>query len=114
MNIDITQNSDTVIARPDGPRLDSPNALDFKEALRKVAETTDVNMIVDMRHVEFMDSSGLGALVAVSKLMPAPHQMIFANLQPLVARVFELTHLNRVFTILPDGEIACLRPHSIL
>ena len=105
MDVNITRTSNRLIARPSGPRLDSPNALSFKENLRATVEQADMDVVVDMRDVDFMDSSGLGALVATSRLIPSPHEMMFANLQPIVARVFDLTHLNRVFTILPDGEL---------
>ncbi|MEO0357473.1 MAG: STAS domain-containing protein [Pseudomonadota bacterium] len=101
MKIDLTQHESHLVATPAGPRLDALHALAFKENLRKSVETLDQDIVIDMVNIEFMDSSGLGVLVAVAKLVPDGCGFAFCNLQSLVARVFQLTHLDRVYTVLP-------------
>ena len=71
----------------------------IQEALHQRLQTLQQDIVLDMGNIEFLDSSGLGVLVTLSKLLPRPYQMAFADMQPLVARVFELTHLDRVYHI---------------
>lgn len=87
---------------PTGPRLDAMQALQFKEMFRDVIINTDRSIIVDLSQIDFIDSSGLGALVTTAKLISAPYKVKFSNLQSLVERVFRLTHIDRVFEIVQD------------
>ena len=57
-----------IIAVP-GPRLDAAGAEDFKAALRDEIDGGATQIVLDLSEVEFMDSSGLGALVACLKHM---------------------------------------------
>lgn len=99
MEIQITTLPTYQIIAPAGPRLDAIRALEFKENFRAVVLEADRPIIVDMGQIDFIDSSGLGALITTAKLIAAPHTLKFANLQSLVARVFKLTHIDRVFDI---------------
>ena len=60
-NID---NTDTLVIYLDG-ELDHHNAKSLREAIdTKLSEYTDVkNYIIDMKHISFMDSSGLGVIL---------------------------------------------------
>jgi anti-sigma B factor antagonist len=53
--------------------------------------------------VEFLDSSGLGAVVAARKLLGQGHHLALSGLQPAVEKVLRLTHMDRVFPIYPDA-----------
>ena len=90
------------IVCPSGPRLDAMHALQFKARFRDIIINTDRPVIVDLSQIDFIDSSGLGALVTTAKLISAPYSIKFANLQSLVERVFQLTHIDRVFDIVSD------------
>lgn len=52
-----------------------------------------------MRHVDFMDSSGLGAMIAVRKALPESLPLVLDGLTPNVERVFRLTRMDSVFQI---------------
>jgi anti-sigma B factor antagonist len=54
--------------------------------------------------VEFLDSSGLGAVVAARKLLGKGRHLALAGLQPAVEKVLRLTHMDRVFPIYPDAK----------
>jgi anti-sigma B factor antagonist len=55
--------------------------------------------------VEFLDSSGLGAVVAARKLLGSTdHRLALAGLQPAVEKVLRLTHMDRVFPIYADAD----------
>ena len=44
-------------------RIDAATAIQFKERMRDIASTGDQRMVLDLARVQFLDSSGLGAIV---------------------------------------------------
>jgi anti-sigma B factor antagonist len=65
------------------------------------------DVVIDLRGVTFMDSSGLGALVGVRKRVEgAGGTLTLANLSPNVLRIFALTKMDSVFDIVSDDASA--------
>jgi anti-sigma B factor antagonist len=56
---------------------------------------------VDLSGVTFMDSTGLGALIAIQKKAEPSHVLILEKPTRSVRRVLEVTGLHEVFTIEP-------------
>jgi len=77
-------------------RIDAAVALAFKEAMRGLPG--DGAVVLDLTRITFVDSSGLGAIVAVMKAL-APRRLHLAGLTPTVERVFRLTRMDSVFPI---------------
>lgn len=90
------------------PRIDAAMAIDFKEAVRQAVGNAAGTIILNLEAVGFLDSSGLGALVATMKLLAPGCRLELAALQPNVERVFRLTKMDSVFTIHPSAEAALL------
>ena len=69
------------------------------------------NVIVDMQLVDFMDSSGLGLLVAfLKRVTQRGGDLKIAGLQPGVRVVFEITRAYKMFEIFDntaEAERAC-------
>lgn len=64
------------------------------------AESDVKNYVIDMEKVEFMDSAGLGTLIAVLKrVTERGGDMKIAALQKKPRMVFEITRAYRVFDI---------------
>jgi len=62
-----------------------------------------INLIVQLGQVRFIDSSGLGALLAGFKnAQRKSGNLLLVNVQPQVLSMFEMTRLNRVFEIYSD------------
>jgi anti-sigma B factor antagonist len=80
-------------------RLDASVALAFKDALRDAVVKPGSPVILGMGHVEFMDSSGLGAIVGAMKLLGADRPLELAALRPGVMKVFRLTRMDTVLRI---------------
>lgn len=80
-------------------RIDSAVAIRFKERMRELAAGGPDRVVLDLSRVEFLDSSGLGAVVAVMKLLEPDRRLELCCLTPTVAKVFRLTRMDRVFTI---------------
>ncbi len=83
-------------------RIDAASAIAFKEALRSLTDGFDGSVILDLAQVEFIDSSGLGAIVAAMKQLGGARRLHLAGLTPNVDRVFRLTRMDTVFPIHAD------------
>lgn len=95
---------DVLIVSVQEARLDAAVATPFKDAMRRTIEAGGATVLLDLGHVDFLDSSGLGALIAVLKAMPPNRQLVLCGVQPNVWRVLRLTRMDSVFTI--QGEDA--------
>ncbi len=81
-------------------RIDAHNSGDLKAFIIDMIEEGEPNIVVQLQQVKFIDSSGLGALLAGFKHATAKSgKLALSNLQPQVLSMFELTRLNRVFEI---------------
>lgn len=80
-------------------RIDAAGAIAFKEAVRQASEGGQDDVLLDLGAVDFIDSSGLGAVVAVMKALGPDRRLHLAGLRPAVAKVFRLTRMDSVFTI---------------
>ena len=67
----------------DASRIDAAGALAFKDEMRALPGSADV--LLDRARVTFVDSSGLGAIVAAMKAL-APRRLHLAALNPTVAK----------------------------
>lgn len=90
---------DGVRVRVEEPRLDAAIAIRFKDRLRDVAARHGPRILLDLTPVQFMDSSGLGAVLAIRRILPDGHRIELVGLTPNVDRVFRLTRMDTVFTI---------------
>ncbi|WP_438992029.1 STAS domain-containing protein [Lentibacter sp.] len=98
MEFSCSEAGDVLIVRVLAARIDAAAALKFKDALRELAGQAS-HVVLDLRDVEFVDSSGLGAIVAVMKLMGRTRRLDLAGLTPTVDKVFRLTRMDSIFTI---------------
>lgn len=90
---------DMRVVRVDAPRIDAAVAILFKERMRELLADAPPRVVLDFGRVEFLDSSGLGAVVAVMKLAGPDRRLELAALGETVAKVFRLTRMDRVFII---------------
>lgn len=93
--------ADQLVVQVMEDRIDAASAISFKDRMRElVARGTGV-VVLDLSQVRFLDSSGLGAVVAVMKLL-SPRRLELAGLTPTVEKVFRLTRMDSVFVIHPS------------
>ncbi len=83
--------------------VDLYNVSELKKALFSITDGSVKSVIVDMKNVNYMDSSGIGALVAGQKKMRA-HNGSFAlmNIAEDVLNILKLATLDKFFKILSD------------
>lgn len=102
-----TQTTATVLSvHVQEDRIDAASAIQFKEKMREVTATPHPRVVLDLGQVKFLDSSGLGAIVAVKKLLGPGRVLDLSSLTPTVEKVFRLTRMDTIFTIHPSHEAA--------
>ena len=87
-------------------RIDAAVALAFKEAMRSHAEQAAETFVLDLANVNFIDSSGLGALVGTMKHFAPERKLLLAGMTAPVEKVFELTRMDTVFRMFKTRQDA--------
>ncbi|OSQ50985.1 STAS domain-containing protein [Marivita geojedonensis] len=99
MELTVETTPAATIVRVNASRIDAPTALQFKENMRSLTSRGSGVFILDLEQVDFIDSSGLGAVVASMKQLLPGQTLELAALQPIVEKVFRLTRMETIFTI---------------
>jgi anti-sigma B factor antagonist len=100
MNIQVLGGNSVTVVVPPGPRIDTEAARDLRAALFHVIDQGSRTLVIDMAGVEFIDSSGLGALVSALKRLKQIDplgEIRLADVQAGVKAVLEIIRLHRVF-----------------
>ena len=105
MKLETETLGDGVVVRVAEDRIDAAVAIQFKDGMREVTRDIAGRVVVDMSNVNFLDSSGLGAVVAARKQIGAGKELELAGLTPTVEKVFHLTRMDSVFTIHPSIDV---------
>jgi anti-sigma B factor antagonist len=101
IEVDTDVDGDAAIIRPTG-RLTMVVTPQLRTLITETVRAGRVRIVVDLESCEFVDSSGLGALIAGLKTArQAGGDLRIARVGPQVATVLQLTNLDRV-----------LRPHD--
>ncbi|WP_129713810.1 STAS domain-containing protein [Pedobacter sp. SYP-B3415] len=79
----------------------------FKEEVFQEIHGGETRLIISFKNVTYLDSSFLGALVAILKnLLPLKGQLVLTDLNDDIQNLFELTRLDKVFMIRNSSENA--------
>ncbi len=71
-----------------------------KNEIRKIIEHNPKTVIFDLNDVEFIDSSGLGFIVAIYKHLRQNNcSFVVKNLNPKVKEIFQLTKIDKILKI---------------
>lgn len=81
----------------------------FKQIVVDEINLGERKIIVSFKNVEYLDSSFLGALVGILKiLLPLNGKMVITDMNADIENLFELTRLNKIFVIKENLETAML------
>lgn len=84
-----------------------PDAVDFRSAIASFASRGKINVIVNLKDVSYIDSTGLGTLVyAHSELEKAGGAIKLLHLSRRSAELLILTKLSTVFEMFDDEQAA--------
>lgn len=106
MQMTATEYGATLVVTVGDRRIDAAVAVRFKDKMLELTEHPSQRVVLDLSNVEFLDSSGLGAVVGSMKQLGRKRQLDLAALTPTVEKVFRITRMDRVFRIFPDKDSA--------
>ncbi len=88
--------------------VDLSTAPQLREALTAMVADGELDIVVDLSATEFLDSTGLGALVTGLKRVRAQGgNMKVVCTSPRVCKVFEITSIDKVMPLLSSVDEAC-------
>lgn len=106
MDLTSTQADNIQIVTVNASRIDAAVAIRFKDIMRGMTEFGPERIVLDLSQVDFVDSSGLGAIVASMKQLGSASKLDLAGLTPNVDKVFRLTRMDTVFAIHDSTDAA--------
>jgi anti-sigma B factor antagonist len=92
------------------PRLGADRAVNFKEAMWKFVDQGQKSLVLDLSSVEFIDSTGLGAILSVLKRMGTDGELLVSGASDAVDSMFKLTRMNRIFRMFSTVDDAISAP----
>jgi anti-sigma B factor antagonist len=95
-----------LVARIDRNRFDAAFVPTFRAEMDRLLEAGHDRLVLDLGGVDFMDSSGLGAVVAVLKKLGDPDRFVVCGARGVVAKLIKLTRLDKVLRLHDDVEQA--------
>jgi anti-sigma B factor antagonist len=88
-------------------RVDLSVAKDLREIMTESTEQDKFLLVVDMDETEFMDSSGLGALVSrIAATRANSGDIRLACVKEPILKLLELTHLDKIFQVFESVQAA--------
>ncbi|RUT79580.1 STAS domain-containing protein [Ancylomarina longa] len=113
MNIETKQiDTITIMKLGETNRLYALNANIAKEKMNEVLTQPESKLVVDFEAINFIDSSGFGALLSALKTSKEHHSKIkLCNINRDVMELIELMQLDSIFDILQDPS-ACINSFS--
>ncbi|ROR99080.1 anti-sigma B factor antagonist [Sinobacterium caligoides] len=89
--------SDSTLLVVKSHRIDASTAGEFQDYVASVIKRQGGVLILDISRVDFMDSTGLGALVSLLKMFDVRDDMRVVGAQTLVKDLMRLTRMDRIF-----------------
>lgn len=85
--------------------IDIFNSQDFKTAILDLFEKEKKSVKINCKELTYIDSTGLGALIAVlKKAKEFDGEIILENIRPNLEKLFKITNLDKVFIIEGDKD----------
>ena len=98
MKIKISEKYDAVIIILKGNVMGGEDTKNFNETLHKLIEDGKKNIIIDVSHVKFMNSSGLGMLIGgLTTVKKAEGRLILAGVTEKIESLLIITKLITIF-----------------
>jgi anti-sigma B factor antagonist len=87
--------------------IDLFTAPELKRVLTDAIESGEHRVVIDLSEVTFLDSTALGVLIgAVKRLRSRGGALAIVNTDASIAKTFQITGLDQIFTIVPSREEA--------
>jgi anti-sigma B factor antagonist len=110
MRIEENRIGNILIARVVDTRIATDSSPHLKAQIAEYINNGDRSIVLDLAGVTFVDSSGLGALVASLRAMGSDGNLVISGVRGAVASLFKLTRMDKVFRMYesPDEAVEAL------
>lgn len=105
MDIRLSEQGSALVVRVEG-ELDMATVPQLADELSTVEWERFEKVVFDLLQVGFIDSSGLGALIALRNEHPGTELALVTENDGLVSKVLRLTSMEELFAIFPTREAA--------
>ena len=106
MNIEVKQQGDIKVLQCGGS-LDADTVASFKKIVYELVDEGSNRFVVDMSHLDFVDSMGLGVLISLlRRVRQREGDVKVSGLSDEVKTIFEITRLHRLFDVCADADAA--------
>ncbi len=82
----------------EGPSLDASLTQEFLTAMNAFIKKSQMDILLDLSAVNFVDSTGLGAIIRSLKEIEGHRKLILCGVSERVLELLKMTHLNNEFT----------------
>jgi anti-sigma B factor antagonist len=106
MQFEISNQADYSIININELRMDASLAPAFKDFCSSNMQEVSTPIIIDLSHIRFMDSSGLGALIFCLKQTGDQYPVVLIGANESVCDLLELTSMHKLFLIEASVETA--------
>jgi anti-sigma B factor antagonist len=106
MKFDERQEQEAIVIRPIEQRLDSYVAEELKAYMKSIVHNGHMQIVLDLSDVEFVDSSGLGAIIATMIALRPQGRLMVCNVNKNVLALFRLTRIDRVIPVMDNADEA--------
>lgn len=106
MQMDERHEGSVLIVSPKEQALDAYAAPSFRDQLSECIAQGHHRIVLDLGEVDFLDSTGLGAIVSSFKRLDGRGTLVICNAREMVLDVFRLTRMDRVFAMASTVERA--------
>ena len=107
MQIKQVTSGDVAVLHLQGKIMGGPDATSLHEKLHELIETGTRSVVIDLRDVDWMNSSGLGILIGgLSAIRKSGGDLRLASVTEKIEEVLRITKLDRVFDVYGSTEEA--------
>ena len=107
MKFGVKEVFNAVVIQVKGKLVGGPKAKEFQNILLNCRNKNRMNIIIDLKNVTHIDSSGIGILVrGYTSMINSQGNLKLAGISDKMKRVFTITKLISVFQLYPNIEEA--------
>lgn len=108
MEINQTKQQDIVIFEIHG-KVDALNSKELENALLNSIEEGNTKIVIDLRNMEYISSSGLRVFLFIAKKLDKVGLLALTNLQTQVIQIFTISGFDKILKIFQTKEEALLK-----
>ncbi len=99
MQLEDRHDGNILIVKVLNNRMDAKSVDDFLDKMSEHITNGERFIVLSLSDVDFIDSSGLGAIVSVLKQLKGHGKLVISGAGESIIRMFKLTRMNKVFNM---------------